>query len=920
MTQTETSKRKLLLIDGNGLAYRAFYAVPPVLTAGGTPTNAVAGFFDMVIRLLAKENPTHVAVAFDKGVPTERVLEYQDFNAHRVEMPEDLAAQLPTIEDIVRGLGIQVFRVRGHQGDDCLGTLAKKASDEGMEVLILSGDLDLLQLVGPRVRVMTFRRGISDVVVYDEESVKKKFNLIPSQLADLRALAGDSSENITGVPGIGEVTAKKLLSQHGSLAGLFNSLEQLPAKWRNPLSENREEALDFLTRAAIRTDLGIIVDWDRAVYRGVALSRARDIFRRLELEELFVSLVASEKLPIHEPAAAPDTEVLVGRKGRTALSNLVKKSKDPIDILILGSGDELVGVVLACGEEQPKLVPFIGHEEAMTAEEAIKVLKPALKDKTRRKNIHNLRAFLMLDLSEGVSPDCNFFDVAIASHLIDSVEGNPWFDEICRRHAIEIPGEGSLMGRGIGSRKLSAVPLDELSRWAGARVLGLRALSHILEQRLGEEALLEQFLEVEMPLAWIFAQMEKSGVALDSSKLAEFETRLAQRIQEAEREVHDLANGSFDLDDPKELAEVIFDKMGVQVPARPKNGAPVGNDVIAQVAALHPIGSRIRDYRILSDLQRSFATALPLISEPRYGWFHRLAQHPVASSERLLWMGPTAVGGAVATFNRLLSEIETLANSDLRTEFENLLLSALVPRNSDRVLLGVSYSQLPLRLVAHLSQEPDLVTGVQRGEDVEQILLQAFSEEHQDTQVQRDSLDAVLGSIGAYRFAQSQGLAVAEAAEQLRLSRLRLSERYPNLHSFFEGQLEKARDQGWVSSIRGRRRNLPEFTSRNSDIRSTAERVARSASVHASAADLMKVALVEIGKLIWSAHLPATFSLQLRDELVLEIESKHLDKVLQAVEKVMQTQAQLSVPCTVRARSGKDLSRAEDLALVAATV
>jgi DNA polymerase-1 len=271
------------LIDGNGLAYRAFYAVPPTQAANGTPTHAVAGFFELMLRLLAKEKPTHVAVAFDKGVPTERVADYHDFNAQRVDMPEDLASQLPAIEDMIRALGIQVYRVRGHQGDDCLGTIARQASEQGMEVLILSGDLDLLQLVGPHVQVMTFRRGLTDLMVYDEETVRKRFNLLPYQLADLRALAGDSSENITGVPGIGEVTAKKLLSQHGSLDDLLNSLDQLPAKWRNPLSEHRAEALDFRTRAAIRTNLDLTL-----TYRSIGLVANS---KALRLGEFGISLL-----------------------------------------------------------------------------------------------------------------------------------------------------------------------------------------------------------------------------------------------------------------------------------------------------------------------------------------------------------------------------------------------------------------------------------------------------------------------------------------------------------------------------------------------------------------------------------------------------------------------------------------------------
>jgi DNA polymerase-1 len=919
MTSQIQPKSKLFLIDGNGLAYRAFYAVPPTQAANGTPTHAVAGFFELMLRLLAKEKPTHVAVAFDKGVPTERVADYHDFNAQRVDMPEDLASQLPAIEDMIRALGIQVYRVRGHQGDDCLGTIARQASEQGMEVLILSGDLDLLQLVGPHVQVMTFRRGLTDLMVYDEETVRKRFNLLPYQLADLRALAGDSSENITGVPGIGEVTAKKLLSQHGSLDDLLNSLDQLPAKWRNPLSEHRAEALDFRTRAAIRTNLDLQVDWAGCEFQGIATWRVRDIFARLELTELLDSLLETESIRVHEASGVPEVEILVGKKGKTVLGNLVKKSKEPIDLLLLGSGDEWVGVVLACGDESAKLVPFQGVEGALTPEEVIKALKPALRDPERRKNVHNLRAFLMMELSDGLAPDHNFFDVAIASHLIDSVEGNPWFDEICRRHGIEIPGEGALLGRGERARKLSDVPVEELGRWAGLRIQGLRKLAASLENRLRNEQLWEQFTKVDQPLAWIYAQMERNGACIREDLLDALGKSLKQRRDDCLAQVQKLGGGKFDVDDPRELAEVLFDKLGLAVPSRPKNGSPIGPDVVAQVAALHPIGDVLRDYRSLRDLLDSFNKARPLLAEPRYGWFHRLAQNPVAGSERLLWMGPGAVGGAVATFNRLLGEIELLPNASYRQEFEEMFLKAMVARDSKKTLLGVSYTCLPLRIAAHLSQDQELIKTFLRGEDAEQVVASLLPEES-GPDSSREILDVLLGSTGRHRFAQSQGLSLAEAGDRMRASLQRLYERFPGLHAYVEGQLNQARTMGWVSSIRGRRRNLPEMSSRNSDIRSTAERVARSAAVQASAADILKAALVEIYGLILTQKLPATFALQLRDEVVLEVEPKNHLRVLKEIEKALEARFAgiLQVPLQTRARLGSDLVSTQEVELAVA--
>jgi len=920
MTTNTEPKSKLFLIDGNGLAYRAFYAVPPVENANGIPTHAVAGFFELMIRLLAKEKPTHVAVAFDKGVPTERVADYHDFNAQRVEMPEDLASQLPTIEDMIRALGIQVFRVRGHQGDDCLGTIASQAAERGMEVLILSGDLDLLQLVGPRVQVMTFRRGLTDLMVYDEETVKKRFNLLPYQLADLRALAGDSSENITGVPGIGEVTAKKLLSQHGSLDDLLNSLDQLPAKWRNPLSEHRAEALDFRTRAAIRTNLDLNVDWEQCQFRGISTLRIKDIFERLELTELMTSLLAQEAIEIYEPSAAPEVEILVGKKGKTSLTNLVKKSKEPLDILLLGSGDEWVGLIVGCGDDSAKLIPFAGIDSALTPDEVIKILRPALKDPERRKNVHNMRAFMMMELSDGVLPEHNFFDVAIASHLIDSVEGNPWFDEICRRHSIEIPGEGALLGRGKSARKLSAVPVEELARWAGLRVQGLRRLAKTLENRLRAENMWDQFSTVDLPLAWVYAQMERTGAVLEQKTLDGFAKTLKERRDFCHAQVQKMGGGGkFDVDDPRELAEVLFDKLGLAVPSRPKNGSPIGPDVVAQVATLHPIGDVLRDYRSLRDLLDSFQKARPLLAEPRYGWFHRLAQNPVASSERLLWMGPGAVGGAVATFNRLLGEIELLPNSAYRQEFEEMFLKALVARDNKRSLMGVSYTQLPMRVAAHLSQDAELIKSFTRGENVEQMLYSLLPEEIQQ-ETGREILDVLLGSIGCHRYAQSQGLSLAEAGDRMRQSMQSLYERFPGLQGYVDGQLTQARTMGWVSSIRGRRRSLPEISSRNSDIRSTAERVARSAAIQASSADILKVVLVEIHQLILSAKLPATFSLQLRDEIVLEVDPKHHLRVLKEIERVLDARLKevLRVPLQTRARIGNDLVATQEIELAVA--
>ncbi len=459
-----------------------------------------------------------------------------------------------------------------------------------------------------------------------------------------------------------------------------------------------------------------------------------------------------------------------------------------------------------------------------------------------------------------------------------------------------------------------------MSRWAGLRIQGLRRLAGTLEARLRAESMWDQFSTVDLPLAWVYAQMERTGAVLDVAQLDAFAKALKERRDTCHQQVQKLGGGGkFDIDDPRELAEVLFDKLGLAVPSRPKNGSPIGPDVVAQVASLHPIGDMLRDYRSLRDLLESFHKARPLLAEPRFGWFHRLAQNPVASSERLLWMGPGAVGGAVATFNRLLGEIELIPNSAFRQEFEEMFLKALGSGDSKRVLMGVSYTHLPLRVAAHLSADVELIKTLTRGEDAEQVLLGLLPEEIQQ-ETGREILDALLGSIGRHRCAQSQGLSLAEAGDRMKQSLQRLYERFPGLHAYVEGQLTQARSMGWVSSIKGRRRSLPEISSRNSDIRSTAERVARSAAVQASSADILKVVLVEIHQLIVQGKLPAAFSLQLRDEVVLEVDPKHHLRVLQEIERVLEARlgGVLKVPLQTRARMGSDLVNTQEIGLVVA--
>lgn len=912
-----SDKKKLFLIDGNGLAYRAFYAVVPIHTASGVPINALAGFVNMVLRLLKTEKPTHVAVAFDKGIPTERVHPYQDYNAQRVEMPDDLALQLPMIEDFVRALGVPVFRVPGHEADDCIGTLAKMGAEADMDVLILSGDLDLLQLVGPRIRVLTTRRGISDMVVYDDKQVKSRFNLKPEQLADLRALAGDSSDNITGVPGIGEVTAKKLLSQHGRLEDLLKNLSSLPAKWRNPLTEHRDEAIEFKTRASIRTDLELDVDWEKCGFGGIPVERVGEIYSRTELDKYLEALPAAGEAGALSEEELVEVTALDGKKAKAGLKKYLESVTDELGLLFLGAGNDLVALALSVPGQVPMVVKI--GAESVSLKDSLKLLQPIFSAADKKVHTHNLRGLLMTADGAGLSDlRADVLDIGVAAHLLDAREGNPWLDEVARRFGYDIPGEGELLGHGEGYRKISDVPLDELADWAARRVRVVNQLGNSLKVELQSHDLLTQYTAVEYPMIGIYSGMERDHVPVDAEVLVSFREQLENLLAELEKEIYAEAGQKFDLADQKELAEVLFDKMALAVTARPKNGALIGLDILNQIAEQNPIGALLRDHRELSSLLGSFTRSQDRFEFPRSGWLRRVAQFTVSNSERLLWMGPVSVGGAASTFNRLLSEVDGLPNAELREQFRTLLLSALKTEKRGQVLLGIGVNQFQLRLAAHLSEDAALQKAFIRSEDVEvQLLTKLVAEEDRvdSKDARQDLVDTLLGSIGEHRLARRTGLSPSDAGARIENLMERFFASFQQMETFFTGELDKVKDRGWVTSLAGRRRSIPEMSSRNSDIRGTAERVARNAAVQNSAADLIKKFLVDVAPKLDSTEVPAKLVAQVRDELIFEVPKKSVEAVATFLMSALEESMKLSVPIVAEARSGRDWSEAELLKL-----
>lgn len=896
MTKTETSTRKLILIDGNGLAYRSFYAVPPQKTASGLPTNAVLGFTNLLLNVLLTEKPTHVAVAFDQSASTERLQKFQAYNVQREEMPDELAVQIPLIEDLVRECGLAAWRVRGHEADDCIGTLAAKARDAGFQVLIVSGDLDLLQLVGPRVRVQTTRRGIGDLVVYDEAGVKKKYNLDPCQLADLRALAGDSSQNIGGVPGIGEVTARKLLSQYRSLDDLLSSLDQLPAKWRNPLSENREDALEFRTRATIVTTLDLEPDWDRCEWRGVAVKRLAESLERFEALKEFEFLMRRLEATAQDTPARPQAETLAPEPARAALVEAAE-ADGALALAWLSVDGQERGLAVARPGTAPFHVALGDGEGEIPAAEAWATLTPALGDPNRPKYVHRSRDLAHrpeLASARGV------FDVAVASALLDLGEREHGLEQVSRRHDLATACHAELWG--LDGRRFADIPVAERGRWTGRRATTLLELGPLLETRLREEGLEELYHSVDLPLAAAFGRLE-GALALDPESVTSVARALEEELETLRHEIHAEADRQFNLDCDKELGEFLFEDLGLLVPTRPKNGGAIGADVLVSLVGQHPIAPTVRNYRELSEFKAIFAEGFlsrGRLDAPVNG---SLFNPSLMADPRLHWLSPVAAAGTVATFHQMMAVVENLQSLPVRPKLRRLVERTVVAP-AGRKLVALEYDQLELRLLAHLSGDSALGEAVRR-EDLEASLAASFFEvdpSEVELEMKRTVVQLALHAMGPRWLARRLDVSEERAAERLRAFHHSFGQRFPQAAAWFGAQLEGARRNLPLDTLAGRRRRVPEIHSRNYDIREAAERLARGAAVEGSAADVLKAAVVALT----GSDLPIRLALQVHNTLVLDVPADVAQALAHQAEGLI-ARASLGVDLPVRLRVGDSL-------------
>lgn len=899
-------KSKIVLLDGSGLAYRAFYALPPLKTSRGEPVNAVYGFTTMLLKVLEEEKPDFVAASFDRGAPTVRLEQYQDYKVHRQKMPEDLTSQLPAIEEVLKVFGIPEYSMAGYEADDCLGTIARKAVQDGMEVTIVSADMDLLQLVSPGIRILATRKGISETVTYDEERVREKFNLEPSQLVELKALAGDTSDHIPGLPGVGETTAKKLLQEYGSIDRMLSSMEVLPPKLRESILKNREQVILSKSLATVVVDLPISISWEDCRVRPPSSEKMKELFSRLEFKSILkkfegapASLEAKTAfLIIEEEEALKKLIPELKQKKQVALFPLMDRNKSILGLALCA--EDMQSLFLPLEEDKEGSEPLLPFKaKGLIPKEATSALAPIMADPGITKIGHDLKTFASWEKRYGLKLRGNLFDLSLAAYLLDPGEGGIRLSDLSSRYLKKsLPSEADLYGRGTKAKGPSHPSPEELYSYAASCCIAIWDLAPILQDLLERDGLLDLYLALEMPLIPVLVQMENRGVCIDVDYLATLSKEMAKDLAHLEKEIYAIAGRVFNLNSPKQMAEVLFKELGLPAASRTKTGYSTDAEVLGMLATKYPIAQKILQHRELAKLKSTYVDALPRMVNPHTGRLH------------------TTFNQVVTATGRLSSSEPNLQNIPIRSEAGRKIRKAFTAGGNGLVLLAADYSQVELRILAHLSGDEKLTEAFSNDEDIHtSTALRIFGvpQDRITKEMRRRAKEINFGIIygmSAHGLASRIGSSRTEAAAYIE----KYLEHYQGVKKYLEGTIRRAELDGYVSTLFGRKRRLPQIGSRNANIKKAAERMAVNAPIQGTAADIMKLAMVRIHKRLQDVAKYAQILLQVHDELILEVEVPALREVARMVKEEMENVCPLSVRLKVGLEWGRNWADLEDLA------
>jgi DNA polymerase-1 len=930
------SKPKIIILDGNALVHRSFHALPPTMvTKSGEMTNAVYGFTNFLLKAIKEFKPTYVAVCFDLAGPTFRHEKFADYKATRVKAPDELYAQLDRVKDVVKALNIPIFAVKGFEADDVIGTIAKKISDK-VETIIVTGDMDTLQLINDSTFVYSMSRGVSDSVLYDEKAVKERYGFGPEAQIDYKALRGDPSDNIPGVPGVGEKTATDLIKDFKTLENIYKNIksDKIKDRIRGLLIDNKDKALMSKDLATIRTNVPISFKLEEARFGKFDQEKLIELFNELEFRSL---LSRVNDLPGVDQAAKAD-----GKFGRNlkdfdytlvddeaSFAKFFKALKeresfawdtetdslDELNANLLGMSfswkeGEAWFLKLRAKSENVKVAAknlkdnqgsLFSQNEKIEPKELhpwVKKVQPILEDEKIKKFGHNIKFDMKVLAGYGVKVAGVEFDTMIASFLLSPDGRQHNLDAVVFNElGFSKISKDDLLGTGKNKLAFAEVPTDKLSLYACEDADFTHRLVKPLAKKLKEADLDELFKTLEMPLVEVLAKMETAGIAIDPKYFAKLDKKIDDGLEKLQTKIWHLAGSHFNINSVQQMREVLFTKLKIATEgiAKTKTGLSTNAGVLEKLRGAHPIIDLILEYRELSKLSSTYAKALPKLINPTTGRVH------------------TSFNQTVAATGRLSSSEPNLQNIPIKSEWGKLIRRGFVaPRG--KTLVSIDYSQIELRLAAHMSGDPTMIKAFKAGEDIHSATAAAINKVPLDkvTREMRSAAKSInfglLYGQGPRGLSENAGISYAEAKDFI----AEYFKAFSHIKKYIDDALTKARTDGYVETLFGRKRYLAEINSNNVMMAKGAERVAINAPLQGTAADIIKVAMIKIDNLIdkkFAGHVQML--LQVHDELVFEVDDKLVKTVVPTLQEIMENVIKLKVPLTVDVKVGDNWQEME---------
>ncbi|NQX68264.1 DNA polymerase I [Paenibacillus alba] len=868
---------KLIIIDGNSIANRAFYALPLLSNSNGLHTNAVYGFTTMLLKLIEEEKPTHFLVAFDAGKITFRHKEYADYKGGRAKTPPELSEQFPLIKELLTAFKIPQFELSGYEADDIIGTLTKAADEKGEKVLLVSGDKDMLQLASDHVTVAITRKGISEVELYNPQEIKEKYGLTPGQIIDLKGLMGDTSDNIPGIPGVGEKTALKMLHEYGSVEEVLANSANLKGKMKEKVEEHAKDAIMSKELATIFREVPMETQWDTFRYDGFDGQALSGMFRKLEFKSLLEKMdfgpgaVSEEQVETLEAIAvtAENLGELIARLGDSAAIHVEAVGENPHQAA-------LVGVVWFVDDGAANVSYYVPSELLKSA--AGEPLRAWLGDEAKNKQLFDLHRARLVLAWQGITLAGVDFDALLASYLLDPTESNLSLSGLTFKYGLPgVKTDEEVFGKGA---KFRLPDLAALSDHLGRKAMAIARIVPVLRDELEKSEMQSLFYELEQPLAGVLAEMELRGIHVDAEGLKALGVELVKQLDTIMTSIYKLAGVEFNINSPKQLGEILFEKLGLPAWKKTKTGYSTDAEVLERLAPYNEIVGQILHYRQLAKLQSTYVEGLLKEVRPETGKVHTYYRQTIAAT------------------GRLSSQFPNLQNIPIRLEEGRKIRKVFVPSEPGWYILAADYSQIELRVLAHISQDEKLKEAFLQNMDIHtKTAMDVFgvAESAVDANMRRQAKAVNFGivyGISDYGLSQNLDITRKDAAQFIE----QYFAVFQGVRKYMDDIVKDARRDGYVTTLLQRRRYLPEITASNFNLRSFAERTAMNTPIQGTAADIIKLAMVQMADRLKQEGLKSRMLLQVHDELVFEVPEAELETMRRIVPEVMAAALQLDVP------------------------